>query len=68
MPLTWEDNDEIAEALVNRYPEMDPLGMSFPHLHRMIVELDDFSDDPEAVTEHQLEKIQMAWYNLVEDE
>lgn len=68
MPKTWkqDDIDEIADALAESFPDTDPLNVSFPCLHRMIVALDDFIDDPDAVTERRLEDIQMAWYALVE--
>lgn len=62
MKLTWNDADEIALSLAERYPEQDPLRLSFPKLHRLIVELPDFGDDPNASTEGILERIQMAWH------
>ncbi len=63
--LTWEDAGEIADALCAAYPDADPLAISFPRLHHMVVELPGFEDDPEAATERRLEDIQMAWYDLV---
>lgn len=60
--LTWKDSEEIAWALADKFPDQDPLRLSFPKLHQMIVQLDDFGDDPEKSGEAILEAIQMAWY------
>ena len=62
MKLTWRDTDDIAWALLEHYPEQDPLRLSFPKLHKMIVELPEFDDDPGASSEHLLEDIQMEWF------
>ena len=43
-------------------PDQDPLKLSFPKLHRMVCELEDFDDAPDASNERILENIQMAWY------
>jgi FeS assembly protein IscX len=61
MKLTWNDPEEIAWALYDRYPDHDPLRLSFPRLHQMIVSLSEFGDDPAASNEGVLERIQMAW-------
>ena len=63
--LTWKDTDEIAYALIDAHPDQDPLKLSFPKLHKMIIELEDFGDDPEKSSESILESIQMAWYEEV---
>lgn len=65
MALAWDDAEEIAEALLEAYPDLDPLELSFPRLHKMICDLPGFADDPEASTEGKLEAIQMAWYEQV---
>ncbi len=62
MKLTWKDSDEIAWALMEKYPDQDPLRLSFPKLHKMVCDLEDFGDTPESSTEGLLESIQMAWY------
>ena len=59
--LTWDDVDDIAEHLVERHPDVDPLGVRFTDLHRWVCELPDFADDPTASSEGKLERIQMAW-------
>lgn len=63
--LTWKDTDDIAYALIDAFPDQDPLKLSFPKLHKMVIELEDFGDDPEKSTESILEAIQMAWYEEV---
>jgi FeS assembly protein IscX len=63
--LTWKDTDEIAYALIDNNPDQDPLKLSFPKLHKMVTELEDFGDDPDKSSESILEAIQMAWYEEV---
>jgi len=63
--LTWKDTDEIAYSLIDNNPDVDPLKLSFPKLHKLITELEDFGDDPEKSSESILESIQMAWYEEV---
>jgi len=65
MKLTWLDTDEIAWALAEDNPDLDPLSLSFPKLHQMVLELDDFEDDPEHSSEAVLEAIQMAWHEEI---
>jgi len=60
--LTWNDTEEVAFALMDKFPDQDPLKLSFPRLQMMVVELKEFGDDPEASNETCLEAIQMAWY------
>jgi FeS assembly protein IscX len=61
MKLTWKDHEEIAWALVDKFPDQDPLKLSFPKLHKMVCELEEFGDQPGASNEKILENIQMAW-------
>ena len=61
MKLTWKDHEEIAWALIDKFPDQDPLKLSFPKLHAMVSALEDFDDKPEASNEKILENIQMAW-------
>ena len=60
--LTWKDHEEIAWALIDKFPDQDPLRLSFPKLHGLVCALEDFGDKPEASNEKILENIQMAWY------
>ena len=62
MTLTWNQPDEVAWALIDAYPDTDPLELNFVDLHRMVVDLDGFTDDPGAASEIILEAIVMAWH------
>ena len=60
--LMWDDAEGIALALVEEFPDLDPLTVRFTDLHRWVTELADFRDDPKASSEGKLEAIQMAWW------
>ena len=59
--MKWTDTVRIAEALYDRHPDIDPLTVRFTDLHRWVLELDGFDDDPARSGEKILEAIQMAW-------
>ena len=59
--LTWDQSDNIAFALYEKFPDIDPTHIRYTDLHQWITELEDFKDDPKASTEGKLEAIQMAW-------
>ena len=61
MMLTWNDTEDIAIALSEKYPNIDPLSVRFTELHRWVTELPGFADDPTKSNESILEAIQMAW-------
>ena len=61
MKLTWNDAEDIAIRLAEKQPDLDPLTVRFVDLHRMVVDLPDFQDDPRKSNEGILEAIQMAW-------
>lgn len=65
--MTWQHYDNIALALSEKYPDIDPLTVRFTDLHKWITELEDFDDDPAASNEGKLEAIQMAWYEEWKD-
>lgn len=60
--LAWDNTDNIALALLEKFPDTDPLTVRFTDLHKWVTELEDFSDDPKASNEGKLEAIQMAWH------
>ncbi len=60
--LTWDNTENIALALLGKFPDTDPLTVRFTDLHKWVTELEDFSDDPKASNEGKLEAIQMAWH------
>ncbi len=59
--ITWRDTEDIAIALAERFPDLDPLTVRFTDLHKWVTELPEFSDDPKGSSEKALESIQMAW-------
>jgi FeS assembly protein IscX len=65
--LTWDQTEDIALELHEAHSEIDPLTVRFTDLHRWIVELENFGDDPAKSTEGKLEAIQMAWYEEYKD-
>ncbi|MFZ3193478.1 MAG: Fe-S cluster assembly protein IscX [Moraxellaceae bacterium] len=61
MSLKWTDSLEIAIALLDAHPDIDPKIIRFTDLHRWVRELPEFADDPERSNERILEAIQMNW-------
>ena len=66
-PLYWEDFGRMVRALNSAYPDVEPLNLGAAQLFKMILSLPGFADDPEAGTEEQLEKLQMAWHEVRSD-
>ncbi len=59
--MKWTDTLDIAIELAEAHPEVDPRTLRFTDLHRWVMELPDFDDDPNHSGEKILEAIQMAW-------
>ena len=59
--MKWTDIDDIAIALHDGHPEIDPLTVRFTDLHRWVTALEEFDDDPARSGEKILEAIQAAW-------
>ncbi len=60
--LTWDDAEDIALMLSEKFPDLDPLSVRFTDLHRYVIELPGFTADPKLSNEGKLEAIQMAWH------
>lgn len=60
MSLKWVDVLDIAIELSEQKPDVDPRFVNFVDLHRWVLELPEFSDDPQR-GEKVLEAIQAAW-------
>jgi FeS assembly protein IscX len=58
----WTDAEEIGIQLQEKFPDTDPLTVRFTDLHRYVIELEGFADDPAKSNESRLEAIQMAWH------
>jgi FeS assembly protein IscX len=65
--LTWQNLDDIALSLYEKFPDTDPTHVRFTDLHKWITELDGFDDDPLKSNEAKLERIQMAWLEEYQD-
>jgi FeS assembly protein IscX len=66
MALKWTDTLEIAIQLFDTHPDVDPKTIRFTDLHRWVMELPEFADDPNRSSEKILEAIQMAWMDEAE--
>ena len=65
MSLKWVDVQEIAIQLYETHPDVDPRYVNFLQLHRWVLALPEFSDDPQRGGEKVLEAIQAAWIDEV---
>jgi len=61
MALKWTESLEIAIALDEAHPGVDPTTVRFTDLMEWVMALDGFDDEPEHCGERILEGIQMAW-------
>jgi FeS assembly protein IscX len=66
MPVKWTDTLEIAIQLSEAHPEVDPKTIRFTDLHKWVMALPEFDDDPNRSNEKILEAIQMSWIEEAE--
>ncbi|HWC77464.1 MAG TPA: Fe-S cluster assembly protein IscX [Blastocatellia bacterium] len=66
--IKWTDTEQIAISLLEAHPDTDPLTVRFTDLHRYVLALHGFTDDPKGSNEKKLEAIQMAWYEEWKEE
>lgn len=59
--MKWVDTYEIAAALVDAHPEVDPKTVRFTQLREWVMGLPGFDDEPARSGEKILEATQMAW-------
>ena len=59
--MKWTYTIEIAIALIDQHPDIDPVSVRFTDLQRWVLELSEFDDAPERCGERILEAIQQAW-------
>jgi len=59
--MKWTDTRDIAIALVDAHPDVDPKTVRFTDLHKWVCALEGFNDEPERSGEKILEAIQMTW-------
>lgn len=59
--MKWVDTYDIAVALFEAHPDVDPKTVRFTQLREWILALPGFDDEPDRSGEKILEAIQMAW-------
>ena len=59
--MKWTDVQDIAWALYDRDPDLNPVTVRFTDMHQWICELEEFDDDPEGSNESILEAILLKW-------
>jgi len=59
--MKWTDTQEIAIALADKFPDVDPQRVNFVDLRNWVMALAGFDDDPNRSGERILEAIQAAW-------
>ena len=59
--MKWTDVQQIAEALADQHPDIDPRTIRFVDLHNHVIALEGFNDDHQRGGERVLEAIQQAW-------
>jgi FeS assembly protein IscX len=59
--MKWTESLEIAIALAEKHPDVDPKTVRFTDLRQWVLDLPEFDDDPKHCGEKILEAIQMAW-------
>ncbi len=59
--MKWTDTLEIAIALTEQKPDVDPRYVRFTDLMEWVMALPGFEDDPKRCGEKILEAIQLAW-------
>ena len=64
--MRWTDIYDIAVALSENYPDVDPKQINYVDLRDWILNLEDFDDDPKRCGERILEGVQMAWIDEID--
>ena len=59
--MKWTDTQDIAMALADAHPDLDPKTINFVDLYKRVLALPGFDDDPKRCGEKILEAIQAAW-------
>ena len=59
--MLWTDVNDIAVELFEKFPDLDPTYILFTDLREMIMNLENFEDDPDRSNEKILEDLQMLW-------
>ena len=63
-PLTWEATYALAEALMQRHAGVDLAAVSLSDIHRWVLALSGFDDDPALANDDVLLAIYREWLEL----
>ncbi len=63
-PLTWEATYALAEALRERYREVDVAAVSLMDVYRWVLALPGFDDDPALANDDILLAIYREWLEM----
>ena len=67
--FSWKDIEDLAIALVEQYPDHDPLVVRFTELRDLAEALECFEAEPgQSVNEQILEALQAAWIEEKQDQ
>jgi len=64
--MKWTDSLDIAIALTEHHPDVDPKRLNFVDLMRWVMALPGFEEDEKHCGEKKLEAIQQAWIDELE--
>ena len=64
--MKWTDSLEVAIALTEAHPDVDPTRINFVDLMQWVVALPGFAEDERHCGEKKLEAIQQAWIDELE--
>ncbi|MFQ5998706.1 MAG: Fe-S cluster assembly protein IscX [Candidatus Bathyarchaeia archaeon] len=62
LAMEWDDYEEIAEALLEKYRDVNPINLAFPKLLEMIMALEGFVGKAEGNLEGKMERVIEIWY------
>jgi len=66
--FSWTDIEDIAIALAEQHPGMNPLEVRFTQMRMLVEKLDGFEPQPgQKVNEQILEAIQVSWHEERQD-
>ena len=61
MGLKCRDKQDIAIELDEAHPDINPAHLKCAQLRALVLELDDFEDDPDKLSDKTLEAIRKVW-------
>lgn len=59
--MQWHETEILVNELEEQYPEIEVDELSTSEIYDLILDLSDFSDDPDSIDELGLKRIIEAW-------